>query len=380
MNQEQVTALLIKYKNGELSLDEMALLETWYIKESATDKPKLTEEEIDMISQRVRLMLPLTEQEPLKLKLWPRITAAAVAIMIVGAGLFYVNTKISDKNEQLNSSQATTIVPGKQSATLTLANGKKIRLTEKMNGKVANEAGITITKTKSGQLIYSLNADEKNPAGLAGDGQTNILSTAKGETYQLRLPDGSAVWLNAASKLIYMAALNEHGIRRVKLEGEAYFQVAKDRLHPFVVESGRQQIQVLGTTFNVNTYTDEAVIKTTLLEGSIRLSENGISKILMPGNQAVNASGAISIHPANTSLAVAWKDNNFIFDRLGIQEIMRMIARWYNVEVIYKGEAPTSTFWGSISRFENVSKVLNALERTGNVHFEMKDRKIYVSR
>lgn len=306
-----------------------------------------------------------------KLNFWPRLAGIAAAIVFIVAGVYFFKPQPKPVRE---SQYARDIAPGKVGATLTLANGKKIRLADVVNGEIAMEAGTKVTKTENGELIYEIKGNS------ADENTINTLSTAKGETYTLTLPDKSKVWLNAASSLTYSANLTERGKRRVKLEGEGYFEIAKDKNHPFVVESGNQEVEVLGTHFNVNAYRDEKVYRTTLLEGSVKVSGHGEMKILVPGHQALNSGGHIKLSKVDTELAVAWKSNNFIFDRLDIKEIMRNIERWYNVEVIYKEEIPSGTFWGSVSRFENISKVLIPLEATGNVHFEIEGRKIYVFR
>ncbi len=302
---------------------------------------------------------------------WPRVAAvaAAVALVVLGAYFFNYDKKIRPDYSHLTVND---IAPGKVGATLTLANGKKIRLSDVGNGEIAKESGISISKTANGQLVYEIKSDVADP------NKINTLSTSKGETYMLTLPDQSKVWLNAASSLTYTAALMEHGIRKIKLSGEAYFEISKDKAHPFVVESGNQQVEVLGTHFNVNAYPNEKIFRTTLLEGSVKISEKGQMKLLTPGNQAMNSGGDIKLSKVDTELAIAWKSNNFIFDRLDIKEIMRTIERWYNVEVIYKEEITSGTFWGSVSRFDNISKVLIPLEATGNVHFKIEGRKIYV--
>ena len=318
------------------------------------------------------LELPITSPSHGKTKLWPRIAGIAAMVALIAMGIYFFSynqkTAVPDYRHLL----ANDIAPGKLGATLTLANGEKIRLSDAANGEIAKESGISISKTADGQIVYRLQS-------ATGDqDKVNTLTTAKGETFILTLPDRTKVWLNAASSLTYTANLRDKGVRRIRLSGEAYFEVSKDRHHPFIVESGDQQVEVLGTHFNVNAYPDEKVFRTTLLEGSVKVSEYGQTKLLTPGNQASNAGGNIQLGAVDTDLAVAWKSNNFIFDRLDIREIMRTIARWYNVEVIYQGDIPTDTFWGSVSRFDNISKVLIPLEATGNVHFRIEGRKIYV--
>lgn len=305
-------------------------------------------------------------------KFWPSFAfAAAIVIVVFGAGLFYysLNTKPQQTEQLANKNE---ITPGIQAATLTLANGKKIRLDDTANGLLAKEAGVTITKSASGQLIYEIkDADaEKN--------KINTLSTAKGETYQLRLPDGSLVWLNAASSLTYPVNLIESEKRRVRLEGEGYFEIARDKTHPFVVESKGQQIEVLGTHFNVSNYSDEPLVRTSLLEGSIQI--NG-KTILKPGEQSsVNAAGKITVEKVDVNKSVAWKNEKFAFEDDNIESIMRKLARWYNVEIIYQGDFSQRTFSGTISRRDDISRILDKIAFTQVVRFKIDGKRIYVSR
>jgi len=308
--------------------------------------------------------------------LWPRIAAAASIILAIGAGIFfYTNRSKTDAVQTV--SHVNDVAPGKQGATLTLANGEKIRLSAASNGELAKQAGVTVSKTANGQLVY-----EFKPSTQAEihRGAINTLTTAKGETYQLRLPDGSLVWLNAASSLTYAANLNERGKRRVRLEGEGYFEITKDKTHPFVVESNGQEVEVLGTHFNVNAYVDENNVKTTLIEGSVRVtapSKGGV--MLLPGQQAtMGASKEINVQDIDAQTAVAWKNGEFVFERENIKSIMRKLARWYNVDVIYEGDVEKKALWGSISKYSNVSKVLEMLSGTGAVAFEIRSNSIIV--
>lgn len=316
---------------------------------------------------------PKLQSQKITSYLWPRIIsiAAVVALLVLGINFFTTNKGERNNYDHLVRHD---IAPGKFGATLTLANGKQIRLGDVADGVIAKEAGISVSKMADGQVVYEIKPNEGDP------NKIHTLATAKGETYIVTLPDQTKVWLNAASSLTYATSLVANGVRRVKLTGEAYFEVAKDKDHPFIVESGNQQVEVLGTHFNVNAYPDERAYRTTLLEGSVKVSENGQMEILAPGNQAVTSGGDIRLSKVDAELAVAWKNNNFIFDRLSIKEIMRIIARWYDVEVIYDGDIPSGTFWGSVSRFDKVSKVLIPLEATGDVHFKIEGRRIYVSR
>lgn len=304
------------------------------------------------------------------IRLWPRILTAGAAILILTLGInYFMSRQTAHSYEHLTQND---IAPGKVGATLTLANGKTINLANIVRGESIRENGIVISKTADGQLQYQSHPNKNDEQDL------HTLSTALGQTYTLTLPDQTKVWLNAASSLTYHSTLKEKGVRRVQLKGEAYFEVAKDKTRPFLVESGTQMIEVLGTHFNVNAYADEKTYRTTLLEGRVKITDHAQSRILLPGYQAATLNGEIRLSQVDTDFAVAWKSNNFTFDRLDIKEIMRMIARWYDVEVIYKEEIPSGKFWGSVSRFDHISQVLIPLEATGNVHFKIEGRKVYV--
>lgn len=297
----------------------------------------------------------------------------AAAISLIAFGLFFFKYQSEDAVTHPQE-LAADVAPGTYGATLTLANGKKIRLTKASNGELAKESGVSVSKSAGGKLVYTI---EGNVA--EGNAQ-HTFSTAKGETYEVRLPDGSSVHLNAVSSLTYKAALVEDGKRVVKLSGEAYFEVAKDRQHPFIVKTEHQQVEVLGTHFNLSSYPDDDIEKATLLEGSVKVTASGSSKILKPGQQSRLFEGKLNVSETDTDLAVAWKNNEFIFESETIENVMKMVERWYNVEVIYVGERTSERFSGGVSRFDNVSRVLEILESTRTSHFKIQGRKIYVSK
>lgn len=302
---------------------------------------------------------------------WVLGVAAAIALMAFGLFFF----KYQSKDEVPHPQElAADVAPGTYGATLTLANGKKIKLTEASSGELAKEAGISVSKTADGKLVYSVEEE------LADLNAQHTFSTDKGETYEVRLPDGSSVHLNDVSSLTYKPALIENGKRVVKLIGEAYFEVAKDSKHPFIVNTERQQVEVLGTHFNLSSYSDDATEKTTLLEGSIKVTASGSSRLLKPGQQSRLFEGKLSVSETDTDLAVAWKNNEFVFESETIDNVMKMVERWYNVEVIYVGERTNERFSGAVSRFDKVSRVLQIIESTGASHFKIQGRKIYVSK
>ncbi|MNL25661.1 fec operon regulator FecR [compost metagenome] len=232
-----------------------------------------------------------------------------------------------------------------------------------------------ISKTDDGQLVYDIidNGVESS--------RINTLSTSNGETYKVRLPDHSEVWLNAASTLKFPASFSSSKIRKVELIGEGYFEIAKDKSKPFIVKTAQQEVEVLGTHFNINSYLEEASVKTTLIEGRIKISGKSSSRILRPGQQSTfSGKGDILLTDADVDAAIAWKNNQFMFDSENIQVIMRMIARWYNVDIEYVGEISDEKFGGGVSRFDDVSKVLKSLESTNKVHFKIEGKKILVSK
>lgn len=331
--------------------------------------------------------------EPKENSLWRRIAvAAAVTSIMIGAGMFYFNGKQEIARNQIIVKND--VNPGKQGATLTLANGKKIRLSDAANGELANEAGVTITKSLDGRLIYEIKGSAPDPEN------TNTLSTADGETYQVRLPDGSLVYLNAASSITYPTSLKETGKRVVQLRGEAFFEIAKvysmgkqnqqtERV-PFIVVTGSQQVEVLGTHFNVMAYADEPGVATTLIEGSVMitplLQKKTISSavkgtILKPGEQALNNGNDIKVTRANLENVTDWKEGDFFLNHVNFKTAMRKIARWYKVEMIYDPSVPDDIESGGwISRNRKLSEVLKHIESSGQVHFKLEGRKVYVSR
>lgn len=381
--------ILEKYLKGTASKEELEFLDAYY------QVFGLRDGYLDALEEKGHLLLKnelrtsineniLTNQESRILGLNKRsvfrwvISVAAAVIIFIGVGLYYF-PKESNTNPMAKSIPKSEILPGGNKAILTLANGKKISLTDADNGTVAEHAGIKIVKTTDGQLIYTILSDQKQVP--SDENQYNTIETPKGGRYQVRLPDGSNVWLNSASKLTFPSSFITHKSRMVELNGEAYFEIAKDKEHPFIVKTYNQVVEVFGTQFNINSYVDEPDVKTTLLEGSIKVSKNkGINKILKPGQQSALTSNGFKIENVDTEQAVAWKNNQFVFESDDIQYIMRMIARWYNVEVEYVGEIPNSRFGGAVSRFEDVSEVLRSLESTGRVKFKIEGRRVLVSR
>lgn len=372
--QQQGKRLLDKFKEGTLTDLERAELESWYNDYAKTAKPfddiKSYQNDMDELSSA----FPFDQvEQPRTYKLWPYIASTAVVIVLMAIGWLYFNgTREVKYSEQM---LANDIKPGGNKAYLTLADGSRIVLTDSQNGELAKQSGITITKTADGQILYTVSNKNRNN----GHEEYNTIETPKGGQYQVQLPDGTSVWLNAASSLKYPVSFERLKERKVILKGEAYFEVAKNKSHPFIVKTDKQEVEVLGTHFNINSYSNDLLTKTTLLEGSVKVSGNDESKILYPGQQAcLSATGNMNVIQVDTELTVAWKNNLFMFESETIENIMKMVERWYDVEVVYEGELTDDRFGGSVSRFENVSKVLKILESTKSVHFKIEGRRITV--
>ncbi|PJJ85020.1 FecR family protein [Mucilaginibacter auburnensis] len=374
MEKNNVKEVLRKIDSGNYTPEEERIAKRWLFQLNNEKKLDFTEKQLNEASAKMwavvkKDLAPAGYQG--SIKLWPGIAVAAMVLVFLGAGLLYFNYQTHNYSAIAQND----IEPGKPGGTLTLADGKKIRLADMLNGKLVEQGGVTIRKAADGQLVYELKGSG------TGSHQINTISTANAETYQVRLPDGTAVWLNAASSLSYAPALTEDGIRTVKLSGEAYFEVAKDKIHPFVVKTAGQEIQVLGTHFNVNAYANEPALVTTLLEGSVKVAAGSVKKLLKPGEQAVNTDGQIKVSEAIIDKALDWKNDEFYVNHINFKTAMRKIARWYNVEVIYNSSVPDDIeIGGWVSRNEKLSSVLHSMEAAGIVHFTIDGRKIYVSK
>lgn len=369
---KDASKLLEKYSNGKASEKEKELLERWVHELGGNEPVSYTHEEYDEIKERGReIILPFVLKEK-RVKLWPKIAIAASIAIAVMAGVYYYQLRSEQSGQQIVASD---INPGKVAATLTLSNGKKIYIADVKSGNVAIESGVKITKNESGELVYTIIDNQGESAKM------QTLTTYRGETQALILPDGSKVWLNAASSIKYPSSFAAASKRRVELAGEAYFEIAKDKSHPFLVATDKQEVEVLGTHFNINSYSDEPATKTTLLEGSVRVSNTTTKeeKILQPGMQANLMADKISIKEVDVYNNSSWRNNQFSFDSEDIQSIMRAVARWYDVEVIYEGGITKDTFSGGVSRFDKLSSVLQSLEQAGKVHFRISERKVYVT-
>ncbi|NVM67292.1 hypothetical protein FHW88_005613 [Mucilaginibacter sp. SG538B] len=301
-----------------------------------------------------------------------RAVSIAASLLLVGFSYFFFKHS-NQENIVSKTKVAAKIVPGGNKAMLTLADGSVIMLDSAKNGILASQNNVHIYKKQGGQLVY----DASNTTAGAGSAPAyNIISTPRGGQYQVTLPDGSKVWLNAESSLKFPAHFAGNN-REVQLSGEGYFEVAKDKKHPFRVSVNHMNVEVLGTHFNVMGYRDESATQTTLLEGAVKVVNGTDQQMIVPGEQASVSTG-IKVAKVRVDEVVEWKNGNFNFSHEDINAIMRKIARWYDVGIEYQGKTTTVNFVGTIPRASEISEVLNYLQLTGLVHFKIKDRRIIV--
>jgi transmembrane sensor len=382
-NEQELSLLVVAYLNGTLTPDQEKELnnfrqasvanEEWFQafceEANITSQLKMyySADKASVWDKTRNKIIATTDTPPIKkLNIWWRITtAAAVAIIIAAAGLWFFNNPDRSGEQPINK-YANDIAPGKNQASITLANGKTINLSDQKNGVIINDIGLTY------------NDGSKIQAGIASTEGIQTITTPKGGTYQVRLPDGTNVWLNAASSLTYNASLSKVSTRMVKLTGEAYFEVAKDKKRPFIVQTAKQQVEVLGTHFNVKAYEDESGTNTTLIEGLVKVISKDESLIITPGQHLFNNYKELKVGQANLEETMAWKNGYFRFNDEKIESVMRKLSRWYDIEVQYEGKVSDEEFNGKISMFNNLDKVLTMLEKTKSIHFKVEGRRVTV--
>jgi len=389
-NKKLAEELWEKYNKGECTARERMLVETWLLEFSEEDLSVPSHEVLSKADRNIRSKLPIDVQSPksFPIQFWSlRIAAVAAAVVVAVSIVIYVNKRGEEVQLPAYSND---VNPGSNKATLTLGNGNKIDLS-------SSKTGVVIDVNK---LTYSDGTLLSSPA-LRGDTPKQSLSmenltltTPLGGQYQVRLSDGSMIWMNAGSTLKFPSNFNNLKQRKVYLSGEAYFEVAKDTLHPFIIHSEKQEVQVVGTHFNVYSYPDEPIVKTTLLEGSVIITntlyshppgmrhpgknQDGVK--LEPGQQAVLSKESLLVHKVDTENSVAWKNDQFIFIDEPLGSIMKKLARWYNIQVTFENkEMEKKLFGGIASRKMKISEILNMLQITGEVHFKIEGRTVMVN-
>ncbi len=320
------------------------------------------------------------ETVPLSLFKWSilykSLSAAAAIIILLGIGLYFRFSLNSNPGNQKASVQLNAdALPGVNKAILILGDGQKIILDSLINGLIAKTENFEVNKTENGQLVY--HAFDRNYKNARGE-DINTLVTPRGGEYRVTLPDGSKVWLNATSSIKFPGVFKSN-IREVELNGEAYFEIAKNSAMPFRVKSNGAQIEVIGTHFNVKAYGNEKLMKTTLVEGSIKITAGNFSHLLKPGQQAILTKGELKVlDNVDIEEQLAWKNGLFLFKDTSIEDVMSQVASWYDLNVIFEGKIPEKYLTGKVSRSVNASEFMNLLKYAG-VKFIIKEKNIIIT-
>ena len=375
-----------KYLNGTCNEEERAIVESWHLKELEAKKFELEPGQLEIahtgiwesISRKAGKSRYVSKRG---LGIYRYAAIAALLVLCTFAVFFAFRFGRPVPIKELLAKSGKDFSPGGHKAILTLADGSKISLTDAGDGKLGQQAGMTITKTKDGRLIYKIDNSSNASNSRSAVPVFNTINTPRGGKYQVQLPDGTMVWLNAESSLTYPVRFDGMQ-RKVSMQGEAYFEVAKMQL-PFIVSSGNQEVEVLGTHFNINSYGDELNTKTTLLEGSVKVHPTaaaGTSAVMLkPGELSVlEKSNHILVQKADLDHELAWKNDLFIFKEESIESITRKLSRWYDVEFTVKGVPKNISYVGIVSRSKNISSVLSVIESAGNVRFEVAGRRISI--
>lgn len=380
LKEQNLKELLDKYTSGKASAEEIELIDEWYDSVQGDDsglsdpfvKEVLSEMHTGLRTHIYRTPGYSSNDKVRPLYTYLRWTAAAVVLI---CSVLYFSRQPKDQLVKHTVKHAAgDFAPGGNQAVLTLANGSTVILDNKGNGDLARQGGTIVSKKADGLLSYQ-SAKDGSVTGVS----YNTVTTPRGGQYQIILPDGSKVWLNAASSLKFPTAFSGKN-RYVELKGEAYFEVTKNKSLPFIVKSSDQLIEVLGTHFDINNYPEEPQAKTTLLEGRVKASSGKDAVFLDPGQQAVisKAEGNIKVlKDIDTDESIAWKNGNFQFNNAGIETVMRQMSRWYNVDIEYSGKIPDDHFSGSFSRNMNISQAFKLLEFSG-ADFKIEGRKIII--
>ncbi|ANI89665.1 hypothetical protein A9P82_10420 [Arachidicoccus ginsenosidimutans] len=378
---DEIRLMLYKYRMGICDDAEKETIESWY--QNVLDKTEwnIDEATAELIKINIKNKLDRELNLGSKTKIfkinWYKVAISIAALFIIMFGIRQAVMHQAGKNEKAIAASVAEhdIAPGGNKAILTLADGSKVMLDSVRKGLVVNQIGCNIVKTDSGLLTYQRNNKDGNLASVG----YNILSTPRGGQYKLILPDGSKVWLNAASSIRYPVAFAGKE-RVVEITGEAYFEVIHNDKLPFRVKTGNSIVEDVGTHFNINAYSDEPNMKVSLLEGKVRINTNKASTILVPGQQGqINNIGIVKVTTdTDIESSVAWKNGYFDFeDGENLQGIMRQISRWYDVNVEYEGNVPDMHFGGKITRDCNLSEVLKILSYS-NIRYRMEDKNLII--
>lgn len=381
----QIEQLLQRYLRDELSRDEVREMLDHILQNPAMAEELLDKDRSDVFTEKLlnppalpaaaskrmyeRLLTVIrngegeTEVESIPVgrldPRWRRVAAAVIVFVTITAVYFWQSGNRKPVRQIAHTAIIKDALPGKTGAVLTLADGSQVVLDSAGNQQVVMQGNVQVTN-RNGQLAYNSNHPD------TGETAFNTLTTPTARQYKLILPDGSKVWLNAGSSVRYPTAFKGR-FREVETKGEVYFEVAHNAAKPFRVKTANIIIEDIGTAFNINAYSDEPTVKTTLVEGSIRLHAGDNNKILRPGMQGTveHGGGSIAVSNVEVDEIIAWKDGLFNFNNLDIETVMRQIGRWYNMEIVYEGKKPEGQFSGIIDRNTNLAFILKSLEYSG---------------
>ena len=385
MNIKQAKELLQRYQAGNVNQSEKELIENWYQQLIETGEWEWGEGEKEQLQKTIeyRLLQKIhgssksSKGHLFNRRIWW--AAASVTIMLAASAYFLLFKKSISSPQVVKAGTLPHDVQAPQSnkAMITLANGQKVYLDSINNGALALQGNVKLVKLASGEIVYQSSGE------ISGQLQYNTLENPKGsKVINMILTDGTKVWLNAGSSLVYPVVFTGDK-RKVAITGEAYFEVAKNPAKPFLVDvetqaGGAGEIEVLGTHFDINAYADEPDIKTTLLEGSVKIKKSNTVQMLSPGQQAELTPAGIKLDKnVDVSQVMAWKDGFFLFNNIDIHALMRQVARWYDVDVNFEGDISAEGYTGKISNDVPLSKLLEALQLNG-LHASMEGRKINI--
>lgn len=373
-HQKELQKIIQRYVSGTATADEILFVEKYYqyLDKNANVLDGYHADELEKIAEANFMAIRSNIDAPQKRKtipLYKYISAAAVMLLISGITFVFLNKSKPVIKSETAINNKLDALPGTDKAILTLADGSKVVLDNHASTDISDKDGLKISRTEDGQLVYTIldQSDVKTKSTVS----YNTIETPKGGQYQVILPDGTKVWLNAASSLKYPEVFTGNE-RRVELTGEAYFEVAKNKAKPFHVKNHNQDVEVLGTHFNINSYMDDKTIKTTLLEGSVRVSNGKSVKILKPGEQSIaDGNGMIRLaSDVDTDDETAWKNGLFQFNNANLKSILSQLERWYDINIDYSS-IPDKKYNGMVPRKAKLSEVLKMLEKTGNIRFEI---------
>jgi transmembrane sensor len=391
----EMGTLFLKYNQGEITEEEQTRLDNW-VNATAENKQlfatltnndelqaklnRLHEIEGTKEDAKKRAMeatFPAAMITPIQRaathSIWKSVAAAAVVTAVLGTGAWLLLKKDTPQVATVQPAEhgvLADVTPGAYKAQLVLDDGSTIELDSAGNRKLAQQGNMQVMNA-DGQLVYRKDATTKATA------LYNTLKTARGQMYPVKLSDGSAVWLNSSSSIRFPVAFTEQE-RRVEITGEAYFEVAHNDKKPFTISVNGTEVQVVGTVFNINSYTDEGSMRTTLLSGVVKVKKGGQQVTIKPGEQAQVVHENIKVNrDVNIGKEVAWKNGLFYFKNEDLKTIMRQIARWYDVDVVYEGNVSKEGISGKIYRNANLSEVLKLLNVL-DVNFKIEGKKLII--